>query len=719
MPNYYNVVEVETALEVFAQEHPSIITRFALPELTWEGRQCHAVKIASGTGPGRVGVYVMGGIHAREWATPDALVDFIEIMANAYDGNKGVSVGGKTFTWPKIRSIVEKLDLFVFPQTNPDGRHASLTVVDQTYWRKNRRPRSASDPTPVGVDCNRNFDFLWNYPTYFFNSGASVVNSVMPADETYIGPSAFSEPETRNIVSIVNSNPNIAFFVDVHAFGELVLQGWGDDETQTADTSMTFRNSAFDGARGVTSDAYREYAPPKDLAQRAALAARAQTAIAAVRGRAYKVQSSFALYPTAGTSTDYMESRRFVVPGAGGIRAFTFECGQTFFPDEIERSHVMNEVIAGLIELCLAVLDQPADVYVRDNLADSGAEPTPDGGLSMSPDIHHFKQSLGEPATTLGSAVAMLRNDLFEPIEKGQDNFLYVRLQNRGVAPSPAEVDIYWSRPSTFPTPSGWNLIGTISVPNVVPGQATVGGPLVWPAASVPETGHYCFIAIVGTPGEPRPNKSSIASMEDFQSFIRQNNGVAWKNFDVVDVLAGTVAQVQLMVQGWPHQELKADLEIDLRALPSQSSAELALLGRLTVGTTLSGLIPIETEGTRYTYRLAGGSIAVLRGMPLKPSDRSEVRLEVSLATTTPAGAYDIAVIQRIEGREVGRVSRRLAVGDYPYVGNARTQELHRSNCEWVRQMWPGNKRAFREIETPLRSGYNGCATCLSEFDAG
>jgi len=61
-----------------------------LPNLTWENRQCHAIKIANGSNLGRPSVYFLGGVHAREWGSCDILINFVEQLEQAYLSKTGV-----------------------------------------------------------------------------------------------------------------------------------------------------------------------------------------------------------------------------------------------------------------------------------------------------------------------------------------------------------------------------------------------------------------------------------------------------------------------------------------------------------------------------------------------------------------------------------------------------------------------------------------------------
>jgi carboxypeptidase T len=369
---YLNVNEVESALTVAAAPPNDGFTKLIkLPHKTWEKRECHAIKIASTEATGRCGVYLLGGIHAREWGSPDILINFVEKITKAYRTNAGLAFGTKTFTAQSIQDIVTTLDLIVFPQANPDGRNYSMTV--DPLWRKNRRPAPASSPNAVGVDVNRNYDWLWNYPLHY-SPQAAIASSTTPSSEVYIGPSPASEPETRNVVSIYEKYPSVAYFMDVHSFSEDILYPWGDDDDQVTDPNQGFLNAAYDGLRGVLDGSgnpqagvYRAYVDPSDQATEVSIGNRMRNAIQAVRGRTYKVlQSASGLYVTSGTSDDYAYSRHIASPGTGKVLGYTLEWGPynpadvagSFHPPYTEMAQIINEVTAGLVEFCVAVVEQ-------------------------------------------------------------------------------------------------------------------------------------------------------------------------------------------------------------------------------------------------------------------------------------------------------------------------------------------------------------------------
>ena len=358
-----------------------------------------------------------------------------------------------------------------------------------------------------------------------------------------------------------------------------------------------------------------------------------------------------------------------------------------------------------------------ADVYLRDNLQDTGAEPLANGGISASPDINHYRNKLSDPQGTLGSAAAKGQNTLFETVEIGQTNYIYLRLQNRGLAAAPVDADVYYGLPSTLPTPSSWTKIGSLTTPPVVPGELRVAGPLHW--SNIPQKGHYCFVAVIGTGNDPKPSLSGISTVNDFYALIREHNNVTWKNFDTDDAFAGSFWKYEFWIQGWPRIAYLSDLEIDLSQLPAGGTAELRMLKRLVRGAAIQGLEKTGETALYATYTAPTHSRPAIRNMPLAMNDRAQATLSVTLPAAIPAGAYNLAMLQKVGGQEMGRVTKQLLVGDYPFMGNVNSREVHIANCVWAHRMSPGHRAAFRDVETALRQGYNGCRYCLPHLDTG
>jgi len=349
---YMTADEVESALINLQSLHPDLVSLIELPHRSWEDRISHAVRVRAGKKTNRDGVLFTGSMHAREWGGSDICMTFLLNIINAYRSNSEMTYGGKRFTAAQIRSILENIDLFVFPDVNPDGKNYSQT--QDMWWRKNRNPNSSVSPSTPGVDLNRNFDFLWD---------SGIGTSSYPSSPTYKGESAFSEPETRNVRYLFDTYQNIGYFVDIHSYGELILYSWGDDNNQTTDPEQNFLNPVYDGKRGIMDDKpygklYKEFISSQDQDKIIGLAQRMNDALGAVRDESYTVQQSVGLYPTSGTSDDYLFSRHIVNKLHRKVYAYTIEFGKEkffFIPPFSEMSNIIKDVCAAMGELCWAV----------------------------------------------------------------------------------------------------------------------------------------------------------------------------------------------------------------------------------------------------------------------------------------------------------------------------------------------------------------------------
>ncbi|MER5335832.1 M14 family zinc carboxypeptidase [Micromonospora sp. NPDC002717] len=368
--------EIEDALADLAASFPALCTRTVFPTETAGGRTHSYVRIANGSGPNRPAALVVGGVHAREWAPPDALVTLARNLLVSYTSGTDVVFPAMTVTplvgapvryraWripaADVNDIVTKLDLYILPLLNPDGREHDLTHLSEPGWRKNRSPQAGGE---IGVDLNRNFDIIWRFEDYYdvalyrarYGSDPA---STSPADDTYRGPSAHSEVETRHLESLLDTLP-IHYYADVHMFGRNILYSWGLEEDGD-DPAMHWRAPAFAGTRDglIAGDPalpagrtdYKEYLPddpPHRIRSRARMIATAMhdgilrsagvdpAAPASTTQRAhseYTVGQSAFLYlpvgggPNSGCSDDYACSRQFALPNRQPIFAYCLEAG--------------------------------------------------------------------------------------------------------------------------------------------------------------------------------------------------------------------------------------------------------------------------------------------------------------------------------------------------------------------------------------------------------
>ncbi|GGX36501.1 M14 family metallopeptidase [Streptomyces lomondensis] len=350
---YLNVAEIESAIDSLHDAYPGPTEITTPPHRTHEGRTTRLLRVGTRQVNEVPAILLLGGIHAREWMPPDALISLAADLLEAHDSATGLGYGSSTFTAAQVTQVVENFNLFFFPCVNPDGRAFSQTT--SAMWRKNRRPAPAGSngPSCVGVDLNRNFDFLWNH-TAKFATDADVHTSDNPCDpHVYRGPAAASEPETRNVVWALDSNPQIRWMVDVHSAGPAILHNWGSDQNQSTTPTDNFRNPNLDDVRGRPDDGIGEFIPEADLKTAVELSEHMNDAAGAVRGVDYGVEAAYGLYPTSGTSDDYAYSRHFTNPAATKVFSYTIECGDRFQPAFSEAEQVIREVSAALLALAL------------------------------------------------------------------------------------------------------------------------------------------------------------------------------------------------------------------------------------------------------------------------------------------------------------------------------------------------------------------------------
>jgi hypothetical protein len=177
-----------------------------------------------------VGVFLYCQQHAREWATPLTCLETAEQLLRNYAID------------PATRKLVDNLDIFILPSSNPDGAHYSMynfasqrrTMTNHCvvggletddpfaagYWSPRINPSTGlpyvnSDPASRnawGTDMNRNNTFGTLFDGYI---GASTSCT----SDVYTGPFEASEPEIRNELWIADSFPNIKFSNNIHSFG--------------------------------------------------------------------------------------------------------------------------------------------------------------------------------------------------------------------------------------------------------------------------------------------------------------------------------------------------------------------------------------------------------------------------------------------------------------------------------------------------------------------
>jgi len=347
-----NVAEINSAAAALVRNFG--VGSVTLPYKTFNGASQNAYFVGAGTDKSAYRLYLSAGIHARERGGPDNLLYWISDLVTANKAGTGLKYGSKTYTNAQVKSVLAAGIVF-FPAVNPDG--IAYDQSSGSLWRKNRNTRSGTSGSSIGVDLNRNFDFLWNFKKYFAPGEAPA--STSPSSETFYGTAPASESETKNHVSVYDTFPKIRWFMDIHSAVGDILYSWGDDENQSTSSTMNFQNAAYDGKRGPVGDtAYKEYAPAADVTAIKSVAAKTVAAMKAVGGRSYKAQQAVGLYATSGATDDYAYSRQWAKSGANKVFGFTMEFGYStnFYPTTSEFNQNILDTGAGFMDWAIGAI---------------------------------------------------------------------------------------------------------------------------------------------------------------------------------------------------------------------------------------------------------------------------------------------------------------------------------------------------------------------------
>ncbi len=197
--------ELQDTLDYLVETYPSICAKTSLG-LSYQGRPLWCLKISDnpGTTENEPACFFNGATHAREPMGTHTCVMFAEKILSEY-GHDSLA------TW-----LINNREIFIVPVTNPDGYvYNSDSGGSSSNWRKNRH---VIQSPYVGVDLNRNYGYKWGYD----NSGSSG----SPSQETYRGPSRFSEVETQ-LVRDFEAMFQLRTCMDFHTYGQYNMYSWG------------------------------------------------------------------------------------------------------------------------------------------------------------------------------------------------------------------------------------------------------------------------------------------------------------------------------------------------------------------------------------------------------------------------------------------------------------------------------------------------------------
>lgn len=146
-----------------------------------------------------------GMTHSREVSSMMNLIYYMWYLLENYDSDPG------------IKNLVDNHEMYFIPVANPDGLmwNEQIAPSGGGLQRKNLGPYNTGNNNARGVDLNRNYDYFWGPNAIYGGSSGTTSN------QTYRGPSAFSEPETQGIEAFVASR-NFVTAMNHHATSNLI-----------------------------------------------------------------------------------------------------------------------------------------------------------------------------------------------------------------------------------------------------------------------------------------------------------------------------------------------------------------------------------------------------------------------------------------------------------------------------------------------------------------
>ncbi|MFN4290655.1 MAG: M14 family zinc carboxypeptidase [Permianibacter sp.] len=169
------------------------------------------------------GVLQNGGIHAREWQSPEVLTGIFETLIN-----NETDAGLHQYLLENTRIVlipVLNIDGFLQTQRYPDRFMRSTYAGDPSNWPRDGRMRrknmrnvdddlASESDNLFGIDLNRNNAPWW---------ASSNRSSGNPGSLVYHGSSPASEPETQALqqaLMLLDGEP-VRLYIDTHSFSKL------------------------------------------------------------------------------------------------------------------------------------------------------------------------------------------------------------------------------------------------------------------------------------------------------------------------------------------------------------------------------------------------------------------------------------------------------------------------------------------------------------------
>jgi hypothetical protein len=274
-----------------------------------------------------------------------------------------------------------------------------------------------------------------------------------------------------------------------------------------------------------------------------------------------------------------------------------------------------------------------ADLLLRDAISDTGARPLASPGWN-SPDLWLRRTADGgtEPQAPA----------------PGQENYLYVRLTNRGPAYAySGRLELYTAPLAPYVPPDAWQKIGRLRAEQIPPGEKILG-PLRWTPSG---TGQFALQARLDSPGHPLGSQIDPAV----------NNNVAQRHLWLLELSPGGTGEVAFNFTGVPGGSGAVSFEVERVGVPAE-----VVISPLTLGPRLPAGSDVRGESDAAESRgIAEDAVlgALTGGLMLQAGERRRGCLTITLPANAPSGArHTLAIAQRQGETVVGRLTVQVSV---------------------------------------------------------
>ena len=208
MGGYYTFQEIEENIDELISLYPNIISEKISIGFSLEGRNIWALKVSDNPNINEQEPQALytGLHHSREPMSYMNLFYFMHWLGENYE------------TDLLAQHLVNNRELWFIPAINPDGLVYNETIAPGGGGMQRKNTRDTCSGTPIGVDLNRNYGYLWGYD----NEGSSPDG----CNETYRGTSPFSEPETQAVRDFVNQH-DFKINFNYHSYSDLLIYPFG------------------------------------------------------------------------------------------------------------------------------------------------------------------------------------------------------------------------------------------------------------------------------------------------------------------------------------------------------------------------------------------------------------------------------------------------------------------------------------------------------------